>query len=692
MPQTSPNWRQADNERTKGSVSVIAARNCATGTATATATVTATADATAPARRRTATLTTAEMTVRAGDVGGPSSGQRRQFLRGTRTAARTASWLDLLPALLVLGFGMQLVTCSEAKPQPQPQPQASVQPGPAVRQVQAAAQTQTELMAAPRSTLPDRPMTTQNDLITTASNLTTAKKQTAETEAASTSPSEGETSTAVARGVSSAAAEGATIGATKSPQIGLNTRYAEEQALEQIEKAPQTANAAAETATTAAAAAAAASEERTTATTTAEATAAMLISTIYPASTETDGHNSIETLPAENQSKELENAAVERAELPAEDDEKNSLRPLSLPHPGGADSLTKGFSIPTFLPPFPVFAAADLPAYRAAADAAAAAAAAVEEETKAAAAAAAAAASAEAATLSPEEQRRRMFDEQHSYLAAHRAAVDGDGQPVRRNLTMPVLNITAQMGNHAYMPCQIHRLSDKPVSWVRMRDNHIISVDETTFIADERFQSIFQEEHDYTWSLQIKYVVPDDAGGYECQMATEPKLSAKVHLEIVTPKTELIGDQSRFVKAGSKVALHCIVRGTLDPPKYIIWFRGQKKVSESDERTGWYTQLDRNIFGTVGDNQNTIGSLIIPVVRKEDSGNYTCQPSNSVSVSVDLHVLSGEYSASAIMSTASWTKTRTSTSGRSTSHLMLWMLGLLGLLGALQGPLHTPQT
>lgn len=77
------------------------------------------------------------------------------------------------------------------------------------------------------------------------------------------------------------------------------------------------------------------------------------------------------------------------------------------------------------------------------------------------------------------------------------------------------------------------------------------------------------------------------------------------------PKTELIGDQSRFVKAGSKVALHCIVRGTLDPPKYIIWFRGQKKISESDERTGWYTQIDRNIFGTVGDNQNTVGAVTL---------------------------------------------------------------------------------
>lgn len=81
---------------------------------------------------------------------------------------------------------------------------------------------------------------------------------------------------------------------------------------------------------------------------------------------------------------------------------------------------------------------------------------------------------------------------------------------------------------------QIHRLSEKPVSWVRLLDGHIISVDETTFIADERFQSIYQEDNDYTWSLQIKYVAASDAGWYECQMATEPKLSAKVYLEVIS--------------------------------------------------------------------------------------------------------------------------------------------------------------
>ncbi|EDW97043.2 uncharacterized protein LOC6536759 isoform X2 [Drosophila yakuba] len=512
-------------------------------------------------------------------------------------------------------------------------------------------------------------MTTQNDLITTASNLATAKKPaTAASQAADTAQTAAETaagtaapteatgswsSTAVARGMSSADGTGEAIATSQSAQIGLTTQAT----VRQTEAQTAATQAAAATSAVAAASVAASVAASAAAT---ETAAEMGISTIYPASTETDVHNSIERLAGRGG--KMANAV----------------------HPGVADSLTKGFSIPTFLPPFPVFAAADLPAYRAAADAAEAAKLAAE----AAAQAAAAKTSSEAVTMSPEELRRRTYNEQHSYLAAHREGGEGAGPAGRRNLTMPVLNITAQMGNHAYMPCQIHRLSDKPVSWVRMRDNHIISVDETTFIADERFQSIYQEDHDYTWSLQIKYVEPSDAGWYECQMATEPKLSAKVHLQIVKPKTELIGDQSRFVKAGSKVALHCIVRGTLDPPKYIIWFRGQKKISESDERTGWYTQLDRNIFGTVGDNQNTIGSLIIPLVRKEDSGNYTCQPSNSVSVSVDLHVLSGEYSASAIMSTAA----RTAKGGRSTFHATLGLLGILGLLWAMQGAMHTPPT
>ena len=53
-----------------------------------------------------------------------------------------------------------------------------------------------------------------------------------------------------------------------------------------------------------------------------------------------------------------------------------------------------------------------------------------------------------------------------------------------------------------------------------------------TFIADERFQSFYIESNG-VWTLQIKYVQARDAGIYECQVSTEPKVSARVHLHVV---------------------------------------------------------------------------------------------------------------------------------------------------------------
>lgn len=53
-----------------------------------------------------------------------------------------------------------------------------------------------------------------------------------------------------------------------------------------------------------------------------------------------------------------------------------------------------------------------------------------------------------------------------------------------------------------------------------------------TFIADERFQAYFKEESKQ-WVLQIKYVQPRDYGLYECQVSTEPKVSARAYLHVV---------------------------------------------------------------------------------------------------------------------------------------------------------------
>lgn len=79
---------------------------------------------------------------------------------------------------------------------------------------------------------------------------------------------------------------------------------------------------------------------------------------------------------------------------------------------------------------------------------------------------------------------------------------------------------------------QISQVSNKSVSWVRVRDDHILTVNRLTFIGDERFHS-FYDAANGVWSLQVKYVREEDKGYYECQVGTEPKLSAQVLLDVV---------------------------------------------------------------------------------------------------------------------------------------------------------------
>ncbi|XP_017031228.1 uncharacterized protein dpr16 [Drosophila kikkawai] len=360
-------------------------------------------------------------------------------------------------------------------------------------------------------------------------------------------------------------------------------------------------------------------------------------------------------------------------------------------------TLTKGFSIPTYLPPFPDFIPADLPHLRRNTSGREPSPPANPDISR----------SGSPAMPSSEQSRLHAYDSEQKAQQLRREkelAKERELLP-RRLLSLPPLNATVQAGQHAYLPCKLNQHSGKPLSWVRLRDEHIIAVDHTTFINDARFASLLQSSAATTiasgakagvgggtgagagaalpttvaisdasgnttthegqergngtslsWTLQIKYVKLEDAGWYECQLATEPKMSAKVQLFVITPRTELIGDRQRFVKAGSKVELHCIVRGTLEAPQYIFWYRGDQQVTAENEasgaQSGWYTQIDRNIFGSTEHNRNTIGSLVIPLVRKIHSGNYTCEPENSAAVSMQLHVLSGEYSASAIKSTA----------------------------------------
>ncbi|XP_045538817.1 junctional adhesion molecule C isoform X1 [Papilio machaon] len=210
-------------------------------------------------------------------------------------------------------------------------------------------------------------------------------------------------------------------------------------------------------------------------------------------------------------------------------------------------------------------------------------------------------------------------------------------------------NITAQLGTHAYLPCKIRQLSNKSVSWIRRRDAHILTVDRFTFIADERFQAFLVEATD-TWTLQVKYVQARDAGLYECQVGTEPKMSHFVQLNVVVPKIEIVGEAELYVKAGSTVSLKCVVTQALEEPAYIFWYHNGARVLDYDRRL-----VDIRTERLPPD--TTVGNLIIYNPRREDSGNYSCSPSNLDAASVVLHVLSGEQPAAMQHGNAGWRAT-----------------------------------
>jgi Immunoglobulin I-set domain len=70
------------------------------------------------------------------------------------------------------------------------------------------------------------------------------------------------------------------------------------------------------------------------------------------------------------------------------------------------------------------------------------------------------------------------------------------------------------------------------VSWVRKRDGHLLTVDTDTFIGDGRFQ-VHHPANSDIWTLHLRAVRGSDAGKYECQVSSEPKLSLVYQLNIV---------------------------------------------------------------------------------------------------------------------------------------------------------------
>lgn len=96
-----------------------------------------------------------------------------------------------------------------------------------------------------------------------------------------------------------------------------------------------------------------------------------------------------------------------------------------------------------------------------------------------------------------------------------------------------------------------------------------------------------------------------------------------------------MGESDIYVKTGSTVSLKCVITQSLEEPAYIFWYHDNERVLNYDP-----SALDIRMERVGSD--TTVGTLVIYSARREDSGNYSCSPSNLDAASVLLHVLNGK--------------------------------------------------
>merc|ERR1712079_134617 len=145
-------------------------------------------------------------------------------------------------------------------------------------------------------------------------------------------------------------------------------------------------------------------------------------------------------------------------------------------------------------------------------------------------------------------------------------------------------------------------------------------------ISDQRFSSLLKPE-DSLWTLKIRYVSARDAGRYECQVSTVPKLSRRLDLVVIVPKVRIFGGPDIYVREHSSLQLECVISATIVSPKFVVWEHNEKLVPGTS-------------VIKVQDSPSTSSSTLhIGRVTRYQAGNYSCHPDNLHPATVSLHVL-----------------------------------------------------
>merc|ERR1712003_567956 len=88
---------------------------------------------------------------------------------------------------------------------------------------------------------------------------------------------------------------------------------------------------------------------------------------------------------------------------------------------------------------------------------------------------------------------------------------------------------------------------------------------------------------------------------------------------------EIMGGREVHVEAGSTLNLTCVVRNSREKPHYLLWYHRNETIDYTSPRGGISVVNSEN----ENNSHEITSTLLIYQVREEDSGRYSCRPSNT---------------------------------------------------------------
>ncbi|XP_067938676.1 leucine-rich repeats and immunoglobulin-like domains protein 1 isoform X2 [Watersipora subatra] len=209
-------------------------------------------------------------------------------------------------------------------------------------------------------------------------------------------------------------------------------------------------------------------------------------------------------------------------------------------------------------------------------------------------------------------------------------------------------NVTVYQGETARLPCTVHNMQDKKVSWFRKGLTYPLAVSTFSFLSDGRH---VVENNDEQWNLIIKDTTKDDSGIYLCRVMTQTMLLAREitlnvldHPATVAPAVSLGDEPIIYVTKGMELRLQCNSTGGYErntsPGAYMVppeveWFKGDGNKIDSHSLNN--VVIHNQIEGVL-----LMSTLVVEKAQSDDAGVYICRNTGDAHAEVTVRVLNDD--------------------------------------------------